>query len=189
MKRLFDACCRAGHDHRRAKLKIAGGYSLLEVILALAVLAGSGLAIQALIADGSRAGMRAEQGAEALFLAQSLLDELAMDASQMDGERNGVFPQQPAWEFRAHLARSESLENWGIAVLTVEVFPAGSRSLHAAREAATVKSARGCRLTRWVRRSASARVSDPSAATAGHADAAGGSAEGSPFANGLGGAP
>ena len=52
-----------------------GGYSLLEVILATAILAGSSLMLATLISNGANLGNRAQERAEALLIAQTLIDE------------------------------------------------------------------------------------------------------------------
>ena len=65
----------AGHEARRA------GFSLLEVMLATAILAASALVLSSLLGLGAKFGSRAEERTEALAQAQSLLDEfLAMPA-------------------------------------------------------------------------------------------------------------
>lgn len=54
------------------------GFSLMEMILATAILAGSGAALFSLIANASQFARRAETRATALQLAQNLLNETAM---------------------------------------------------------------------------------------------------------------
>lgn len=74
------------------------GFSLIEMILATAILAASGSALFMLIGQASRFGIRAEEQATALQLAQSLLDEtIAMPAAI---ETEGTFENDPRWSYR-----------------------------------------------------------------------------------------
>lgn len=74
------------------------GFSLIEMILATAILAASGSALFMLIGQASRFGLRAEEEATALQLAQSLLDEtIAMPAAV---ETEGTFENDPRWSYR-----------------------------------------------------------------------------------------
>ncbi len=74
------------------------GFSLIEMILATAILAASGSALFMLIGQASRFGLRAEEESTALQLAQSLLDEtIAMPAAV---ETEGTFENDPRWSYR-----------------------------------------------------------------------------------------
>ncbi|XZE55558.1 type IV pilus modification PilV family protein [Planctomycetaceae bacterium SH139] len=77
-----------------------GGFSLLEVILATAVLAGSGAALFALIGQASKLAVRAEQRSEALQIAESVLDEFIAMGGRQQSEMNGVYEANPAWAYR-----------------------------------------------------------------------------------------
>jgi type II secretory pathway pseudopilin PulG len=87
-------------SHRRETNPPRGGFSLLEVILATAVLAGSGAALFALIGQASKLAVRAEQRSEALQIAESVLDEFIAMGSQQQSEMNGVYEANPAWAYQ-----------------------------------------------------------------------------------------
>ena len=74
------------------------GFSLMEMMLATAILAGSGTALFLLIGQGSDFGRRAEERATALHLAQSLLDEALTMPENVEGQ--GTFESDPRWGYR-----------------------------------------------------------------------------------------
>ncbi|MCA9131806.1 MAG: prepilin-type N-terminal cleavage/methylation domain-containing protein [Planctomycetales bacterium] len=91
----------AGHEARRA------GFSLLEVMLATAILAASALVLSSLLGLGAKFGSRAEERTEALAQAQSLLDEfLAMPAGAGEPleEITGELAGPPTRNFRISLS-------------------------------------------------------------------------------------
>jgi len=129
----------------------------MEMIIAIAILAGSGVALFTLIGQGSLFGRRAEAQSTALQLAQSVMAEtLAMPESV---ESEGTFEQDPRWAYRIQrealsggssfaedsTATSTGTSSTRLIQLTVEVFPAtaGDQSADARRPTA--------RLVRWVR--------------------------------------
>lgn len=75
------------------------GFSLLEVILATAILAASAMVLSSLISLGAKYGSRAETRAMAHEQAQSLLDEfvltanLSSDTTTVQGEMPGLPPR------------------------------------------------------------------------------------------------
>lgn len=84
------------------------GFSLMELILATAILAASGAALFALIGQGAMFGGRADREAEALHLALTVLDEFLAMPGEVDAE--GTFEQQPQWSYRI---RQETIEPGG----------------------------------------------------------------------------
>ncbi len=79
------------------------GFSLLEVMLATAMLAASALVLSSLLGLGAKFGSRAESRTEALSLAQSLLDEfLALPIVDDDSseEQTGELPTSPPRSYR-----------------------------------------------------------------------------------------
>jgi Tfp pilus assembly protein PilV len=129
----------------------------MEMIIAIAILAASGVALFTLIGQGSLFGRRAEGQSTALQLAQSVMAEtLAMPESV---ESEGTFEQDPRWAYRiqrealsdgssfaeASPATSTGSSSTRLIQLTVEVFPATANDQSADARRATA------RLVRWVR--------------------------------------
>lgn len=84
------------------------GFSLMELILATAILAASGAALFALIGQGAMFGGRADRESESLHLALMVLDEFLAMPGEVDAE--GTFEQQPQWSYRI---RQETIEPGG----------------------------------------------------------------------------
>ena len=80
------------------RMRRRAGFSLMEMMLATAILAGSGTALFLLIGQGSDFGRRAEERATALHLAQSLLDEAITMPESVEGQ--GTFESDPRWGYR-----------------------------------------------------------------------------------------
>lgn len=96
------------------------GYSLLEVILATAILAGSSLMLATLISNGANLGSRAQDRCEALLVAQTLIDEtLALRHGEVFQEEES-FSETSRWSYRLN---AEPREMTGVIVITAEVFP------------------------------------------------------------------
>ena len=89
---------RRGRVRVRRPGRRRSGFSLMEMMLATAILAGSGTALFLLIGQGSDFGRRAEERATALHLAQSLLDEALTMPEMVDGQ--GTFESDPRWGYR-----------------------------------------------------------------------------------------
>ncbi len=78
-------------------------FSLLEIIIATAVLAASAMVLSSLIGQGSKFGNRAEERTIALSQAESLMDEFLAGLGKGDGrleEISGELPGPPARGFR-----------------------------------------------------------------------------------------
>lgn len=92
-----------------SKLNTSGrqGFSLLEVMLATAILASSAMVLSSLLGLGAKYGGRAEARTEALSQAQSLLAEfLAMprEEGEMESERTGQLNSTPPRSFRIRMS-------------------------------------------------------------------------------------
>jgi len=118
------------------------GLSLLEVIIATAILAGSGLALFSIIGMGSKYALRAEELTYAHHFAQSALDEWLAAPTAVGTEQTGTFEEAPEWIYRVE---SQTLDSPGLCVVTVEVFRSQTLQSTATTEEPTY------RLTRWVR--------------------------------------
>jgi len=118
------------------------GLSLLEVIIATAILAGSGLALFSIIGMGSKYALRAEEATYAQHFAQSALDEWLTAPNSVGTEQSGTFEEAPQWSYRIE---SQWLEEPGLCAVTVEIF----RSRNSQRFESADEPIYG--LTRWVR--------------------------------------
>ena len=86
-----------GSTNSRRHLVPRFGFSLLEVIIATAILAGSAMMLMSMFSLGDRHTARAEQRAMAQMLCQSKLDELLADPAQLVTMPANVFRQFPGW--------------------------------------------------------------------------------------------
>ena len=77
-------------------------FSLLEIIIATAILAGSAMVLVSLISLGTKYGNRAEERTMAVAQAQSVMDEFIARLSDQDAQEevNGVLPGIPLRGFR-----------------------------------------------------------------------------------------
>ena len=102
-----------------------GGFSLLEVMLATAMLAASAMVLSSLLGLGAKFGSRAEARTESLSQAQSLLAEfLAMpgEEDELESERTGLLNSTPPRSFR---------------IRVVEVSPTGGNSADSSSSSTT----------------------------------------------------
>lgn len=104
------------------------GLSLLEVILALAILALSMAAIGELIRIGTRSAAAAEDYTRAQLLAESKLAEIMSGATTADPVTRVPFPTDPAWAYTIELAATEETEVMALRV-TVETHLERARPL------------------------------------------------------------
>ena len=106
-------------NSERIRLCATDGFTLLEVILALAILAGS----IALIGEVMRLGMRnsqiARNQATAQFLCESKLSEVLAQAVELQAVSGATFENDPDWTYSVEL---ESVEE-GLLAVYVTVAP------------------------------------------------------------------
>jgi len=76
------------------------GFSLMEMVIATAVLAASGAALFTLVGQASQFAGRAEERTVALQMAQSTLDEFLASGSEFETEMEGSFESDPRWSYR-----------------------------------------------------------------------------------------
>jgi len=120
-------------------------FSLLEIIIATAVLAASAMVLSSLIGLGSKYGNRAEERTRAVSQAESLLDEFLANLSNEDEqleESTGELPGPPSRGFRIstipfpiglansnRLGESPNEPGSGLLQVTVEIFETSGSSL------------------------------------------------------------
>lgn len=148
----------------RLAMRTRTAFSLLEVIIATAILAGSAMVLLSLIGMGTKYGNRAEQRTIAITQAQSMLDEFIarMPGEELREEVTGVLPGTPTRSFRIEVTpydwSSKSGANQstnatnemaaGIYRVTLELFESNSALAGAEGEPL-------CQLSQLVRRRAS----------------------------------
>ena len=92
-----------GRRKLRGRISEAGreaGFTLVEVIVALAMLSVGLGVLLGLISSSLRQTANAESMAEASSLAQSLMDEGGIDMPVKPGERDGQFPNGLHWHLK-----------------------------------------------------------------------------------------
>lgn len=119
------------------------GLSLLEVIIALAILVGSAAVLAQLMDMGQRHALRAADMTEAQTLCQNLLNELL--AGEMSWESTEAQPVDPfsAWDYSVQI---EPLEDGMLSWVSVIVRQHPAEELADADAPAALEF----RLTRWV---------------------------------------
>ena len=101
------------------RVKLGGisraAFSLLEVIIATAILAGSAIVLISLISLGTKYGNRAEERTIAISQAQSVMDEfiVRMSSEEIREEVSGVLPVTPPRNFRIVVTPFEPAGNGG----------------------------------------------------------------------------
>lgn len=99
----------------RAVVRVRKAFSLLEVIIATAILAGSAMVLFSLISLGTKYGNRAEERTIAISQAQSVLDEFVARMSSQEYREavNGVLPSIPPRSYRIEITPFELTDNVG----------------------------------------------------------------------------
>jgi prepilin-type N-terminal cleavage/methylation domain-containing protein len=142
---------RTLHRSLRGASLNRNGFSLLEIIIATAILAGSSMVLISMIGAGSRFGQQAEQKTIALAAANSLIDEMIatnkfLDSSQ---ETTGTLGSSDPLGFRIRIStytpQSENMAEpiAGLMQITVEMYGSEAQIADAGRPI--------CTLTRIVR--------------------------------------
>ncbi len=129
------------HLHSKNRIR-QRGLSLLEVIIATAILAGSGMVLFSIIGMGSKYAMRAEEITYAHHFAQSVLDEWQAAPSSIGTEQSGTIEEAPDWSYRIE---SQLLEDQSLCLVQVEI----SRSTPSRPNATNSEPI--YKLSRWVR--------------------------------------
>ncbi|QDT05524.1 hypothetical protein K227x_39240 [Rubripirellula lacrimiformis] len=80
----------------------------MEMVIATAVLAGSGVALFSLIGQATQLAQKAEQRTVALQMAQSTLDEFIATRSDAESEMEGSFESDPRWRYKIELSDVEA---------------------------------------------------------------------------------
>ena len=151
----------------RMAMRARSAFSLLEIIIATAILAGSAMVLFSLIGLGTKYGNRAEEQTSAIAQAQSVMDEViaTMSDEEIQEGLSGVLNGVPARSYRIEILPFDLAGNSGagrnsstsgetqtvLVKVTVAILP-GSVSL------AGMESEPLCQLTRLVRRP---RIDEP----------------------------
>ncbi|MCY2979991.1 MAG: type II secretion system protein [Planctomycetota bacterium] len=99
----------------RMAMRARSAFSLLEIIIATAILAGSAMVLFSLIGLGTKYGNRAEEQTSALTQAQSVLDEYIANLSDEEIQEgvSGVLNGFPARSYRIEILPFEIAGNSG----------------------------------------------------------------------------
>ena len=99
----------------RMAMRARNAFSLLEIIIATAILAGSAMVLFSLIGLGTKYGNRAEEQTSALNQAQSVLDEVIANLSDEEIQEgvSGVLNGVPARSYRIEILPFELAGNSG----------------------------------------------------------------------------
>lgn len=138
-KALNTAAFRSRGEIRRR------GLSLLEVIIATAILSGAGFVLFSIIGLGAKYARRAEAITLAHHFAQSLLDEAITQPETIGKDRTETILEAPEWSYRIS---TDTLEDPALMQITVEVFPTQEASIDSSSSGDSPLS---YRLTRWIR--------------------------------------
>jgi type II secretory pathway pseudopilin PulG len=99
----------------RMAMRARSAFSLLEIIIATAILAGSAMVLFSLIGLGTKYGNRAEEQTLAISQAQSVLDEFIANLSDEEIQEgvSGVLNGVPARSYRIEILPFELAGNSG----------------------------------------------------------------------------
>jgi type II secretory pathway pseudopilin PulG len=92
--------------HRNRSRAVAG-FSLLEVILATAVIASSSMVLLRLVSTGQQHQRRGERKAIGQMICQSLIDEMTIDSRLLQGVEDQRVKDYPTWTFSTKLESTE----------------------------------------------------------------------------------
>lgn len=128
------------------------GLSLLEVVLALVILASSMVAIGQLMMIGARHSTTVQEQARGLQYVQSLLDSVAVGVIPMESTGFTPIETDPEWQYSLDV-QVNSVEGLNVVVATVEIgsqmpFQVVGGQSATASSAATKPST--VQLTRWI---------------------------------------
>jgi|694.fasta_scaffold00861_32 type II secretory pathway pseudopilin PulG len=121
------------------------GLSLLEVIIATAILSGAGFVLFSIIGLGAKYARRAEAITLAHHFAQSILDEAIAQPDTIGKDKTETILEAPEWSYRI---TTNPLEDPSLVQVTVEVFPTQETS---GASASTGDTPSTYQLSRWIR--------------------------------------
>jgi len=129
------------------------GYSLLEVLIATAVLAGSAMLLSSMIARGARAGSEATRRTIGMGVATSVMDELIAMRRFDPAEQKGVVGTEEPWAWRAKIEPEPTFGMIRIVVEAIEDRGGGSEAWNGSESLN-----KSIRLVRWTRAPRDPRV-------------------------------
>jgi prepilin-type N-terminal cleavage/methylation domain-containing protein len=124
--------------NRRAKL---AGFTLLEVILSLAILAGALAVLGELVRMGVRSAEEARDLTKAQLLCESLVAEIVSGAATIEAVSGAQIPNDPEWVFAIEIQPIESQTNEGLVTMQVTV----------SRDPALVRRPVSFSIVRWIK--------------------------------------
>ncbi len=119
-----------------SRTHLRSAFSLLEIIIATAVLAASAMVLTSLLGLGTKFGNRAEERTVAISQAQSLMDEvlaLPQAGRNLEEELTGELPGSPSHAFRISIAPFGSLTSDDVATTNTAIPGMASESTSSTR--------------------------------------------------------
>jgi general secretion pathway protein I len=114
--------CRLPRNIRRpnSRLEQEAGFTLVEVIVALAMLSVGLTMLLGLISSSLKQTASAERMAEASSLAQALMDEVGVDLTVNPEQRDGQFANGYRWHLKMlPYGDAKEREEWPVSVYTI----------------------------------------------------------------------
>ena len=122
MARPADTCCSLLPAGDRASGGREAGFTLVEVVVALAILALSLAVLLNVISNGISQTDRAQKLAQAGSLAQSLLAKVGTEMPIQEGQVSGEFPEGFRWRVRAErYGDAEDRGDWPVAAYAISL--------------------------------------------------------------------
>lgn len=134
------------NDSAARRMRARRGYSLLEVLIATAVLAGSAMVLSSMIARGAKAGADASRRTYGLGVAASVMDELIALRRFDPADQEGIVGVENPWLWRASI---EPEPTFGMLRIVVEVIEGSEGESDAWNRPDAAR--RSVRLVRWTR--------------------------------------
>lgn len=115
-------------DHANRNSDRRRGLSLLEIIIATGIVAGSAVMLTSLFQTGDRHTSRAEERTFAQMLCQSKLDELMANPMELMSVQAEVFQHYPGWMWAVEVQEStiDGLVNVQVTVTRIPNMPTGA---------------------------------------------------------------
>jgi len=128
----FDLCSGCSEGNRRAKSKIANGFTLLEVVVAMAIVGLGVVTLLEIFSLGLRLEARGAARTEAVVHSRQVMDSLLLRRGVGDGREEGSLGAGIRWKAEVRPVRDQSGlslgSGWELKEITLEMrYPDGGR--------------------------------------------------------------
>jgi general secretion pathway protein I len=114
-----------------ADLRFQTGFTLLEVVVALAIMGLGIVTVLEVFSAGLRLGARSRERTEALVQGQAVMDELLARTAMPEGAEEGTREDGRRWRVQVSPVRQEPLSDsslgWELQEVTLEMRPSDGR--------------------------------------------------------------